>query len=383
MDFNLTEDQKKIIEKARKFARDEFPKVARECDREEKYPMELWKKAAEQGFMGTFISSDYGGCGLGYLEHDMVMEEFWRVDPGLGNILLSVFGAEIIETFGTEPQKEKYLPLIAGGKVISGCAVTEPDAGSDIFAMRTHAEMKGEEYVVNGNKQFISNGSIADFLLVMCVTNPEAEKRTQRYSILLVETDQDGFSAEKLKGKMGIRASDTAAVFFDNVAVPVDNLIGGQEGEGFQQIMYLFNINRTIAAAQGVGVAQGVLDLTVAYLKKRIQFGKPLATFQAIQFKIAEMAARIESARALYHKAAWLIDHDQFDPKLVAISKLVAGETGVAVTGEAVRLYGGYGCIDQFDVERFYRDAKVVEIYEGAKEIEKITIAREILGRHG
>ncbi len=320
MNFNLTEDQKKIIEKARKFARDEFPKVARECDREEKYPMELWKKAAEQGFMGTFISSDYGGSGLGYLEHDMVMEEFWRVDPGLGNILLSVFGAEIIETFGTEPQKEKYLPLIAGGKVISGCAVTEPDAGSDIFAMRTEAKKKGQEYVVNGNKQFITNGSIADFLLVMCVTNPEAEKRTRRYSILLVETDQDGFSAEKLKGKMGIRASDTAAVFFDNVAVPVDNLIGGQEGEGFQQIMYLFNINRTIAAAQGVGVAQGVLDLTVAHLKKRIQFGKPLATFQAIQFKIADMAARIESARALYHKAAWMIDHGQFDPKLVAFS---------------------------------------------------------------
>jgi len=381
MDYDLAEEQRQLVEAARKFAQNEFPKVARECDQEEKFPREVWKRAGELGFMGIFITSDYGGLGLGYLEHAMVMEEFWRVDPGVGNILLSVFGAEILGAFGTEAQKERYLPRLAKGEVITGCAITEPDAGSDILAMTTHAEKKGQDYVINGTKQFISNGSIADFLLVMCVTNPEAEKPTQRYSFLLVEGDRNGFSAEKLRGKLGIRASDTAELSFCDVAVPADNLIGGKEGDGFRQVMHLFNINRVVAASQGVGVAQGAFERSVAYIKKRVQFGKPLASFQALQSKIAEMAADIESARALYHKAAWLIDHGQIDHKLVSIAKLVAGEMAVRVTNEAVRLHGGYGCLDRYDVGRFYRDAKVVEIYEGAKEIEKITIAREILGR--
>lgn len=383
MDYYLTDDQKNIVKAARKFAENEFPKVARECDREEKFPREIWKKAGKLGFMGTFISSDYGGLGSGYLEHAMVMEEFWRVDPGVGNILLAVFGAEIFGAFGTDEQKKRYLPLLSKGIAITGCAITEPDAGSDIFAMTTHAEKKRQGYVINGNKQFISNGSIADFLLVMCITNPEAEKLTQRYSFLVVETGRNGFSAQKLKGKLGIRASDTAELFFDDVVVPVENLIGTQEGHGFRQVMHLFNINRIVAAAQGVGVAQGALDQSIDYIKKRVQFGKPLATFQAIQAQIAEMAAYIESARELYHKAAWLIDHGHMDPKLASIAKLVAGETAVRVTNQAVRLHGGYGTIGKYDVERFYRDAKVVEIYEGTKEIEKITIAREILGRDG
>jgi acyl-CoA dehydrogenase len=381
MDFTLNEDQRGIVEAARKFAQNEFPKVARRCDREEEFPREVWKKAGELGFMGIFISPEYGGLGLGYLEHAMVMEEFWRVDPGVGNILLSVFGAEILGAFGTVDQKSKYLPRLAAGEAITGCAVTEPNAGSDIFALKTHAKNRGDGYVINGTKQFISNGSIADFLLVMCVTDPHASKPTRRFSFLVVEREREGFSSLKLKGKLGIRASDTAELSFDEVFVPRENLIGGLEGEGFSQVMHLFNINRIVAASQGVGVSQGALDKAIAYIKERVQFGKTLSTFQGIQFKIAEMAARIESARTLYHKAAWSMDRGEVDPKLISIAKLVAGETAVRVTDEAVQLHGGYGYMSEYDVERFYRDAKVVEIYEGAKEIEKITIARELLGR--
>jgi acyl-CoA dehydrogenase len=381
MDFTLTDDQKQIVETARKFARNEFPKVARECDREEKFPREVWEKAGELGFMGIFISAEYGGLGLGYLEHAMVMEEFWRVDPGVGNVLLAVFGAEIIGAFGTDEQKTKYLVPMAEGKTIMGCAITEPNAGSDIFGVKTRASRTEEGYLINGTKQFITNGSIADHVLVFCVTNPEAGKPTQRFGFLVVERDRKGFTANKLKGKMGIRASDTAELSFDDVLVPAENLVGDKEGGGFTQVMHLFNINRLVASAQGVGVAQGAFDKAVNYIQERVQFGAPLASFQGIQFKIADMAARIESARVLYQKAAWLMDHGHVDRKLVSIAKLVAGETAVRVTDDALQLHGGYGYMDEYDVERFYRDAKIVEIYEGTKEIEKVTIAREVIGR--
>lgn len=381
MDYSLNDEQKQIIEAARKFARKEFPRVARECDREEKFPMEIWQKAGELGFMGILIDPEYGGLGLGCLEHAMVMEEFWRVDPGVGNILLAVFGSEILSAFGTPEQKQEYLVPIAEGRSIMGCAITEPNAGSDIFGVKTRAVRTADGYVINGAKQFITNGSIADFLLVFCLTNPDAQKPTQRFSFLLVEKGRKGFTANKLKGKMGIRASDTAELSFDDVQVPVENLIGGREGMAFGQVMHLFNINRVVAAAQGVGVAQGALDKATAYIQERTQFGAPLASFQGLQFKIADMAARVESARLLYHKAAWMIDHGHVDRKLVSIAKLVAGETAVRVTDEALQLHGGYGYMDEYDVERFYRDAKIVEIYEGTKEIEKLTIAREILGK--
>jgi acyl-CoA dehydrogenase len=381
VDYSFTDEQKQIVDAARKFARKEFPPVARECDREEKFPRDIWAKAGELGFMGIFISPTYSGLGLGCLEHAMVMEEFWRVDPGVGNILLGVFGAEILGAYGTPEQQRKYLVPIAEGKAIMGCAITEPNSGSDIFGVRTRAVRNGNEYVINGSKQFITNGSIADFLIVFCLTQPDAQKPTERFSFLLVERGAKGFTANKLTGKMGIRASDTAELAFDDVHVPAENLIGGTEGAGFSHVMHLFNINRVIAAAQGVGVAQGALDKAVAYIKERTQFGAPLASFQGLQFKVADMAARIESARQLYHKAAWMIDHGIVDRKLVSIAKLVAGETAVRVTDEALQLHGGYGYMDEYDVERFYRDAKIVEIYEGTKEIEKITIAREILGR--
>ncbi len=381
MDFELTNRQKQIRLAAREFAEGEFPGVAREYDRNEEFPKELWKKACALGFIGVFIKKEYGGLGLGFLEFAMVMEEFWRVDPGCGNILLTSFGAELIQLYGTEEQKKKYLPPLTQGKAIMGTAITEPDAGSDILSILTSARREGDDYIINGAKQFITNGSISHYLAVFCLTHPEAETRFKRFGIILVETDRPGFGALKITGKMGIRASDTAEIRFSDVKVPQENLIGREEQQGFSQIMQLFNINRVIAASQGVGVAQGALEKAIQYVKKRKQFGQPLGTFQAIQFKIAEMATWIEVARNLSYQAGWMLDHGKVDPKLISIAKYIAGEVGVKVTNDALQLHGGYGYIADYDIERFYRDAKIVEIYEGAKEIEKNTIARELLGR--
>jgi len=381
MDFELTNRQKQMRLAAREFAEGEFPGVAREYDRREEFPKELWEKACELGFIGLFIKKEYGGLGLGFLEFSMVMEEFWRVDPGCGNILLTAFGAELIQLYGTEEQKKKYLPPLTRGKAIMGTAITEPDAGSDILSILTLARRDGDSYVINGSKQFITNGSIADYLAVFCQVQPEAESKLKRFGIVLVETDRPGFSAIKITGKMGIRASDTAEIRFNEVRVPKENLIGTKEGEGFSQIMQLFNINRVIAASQGVGVAQGALDKAIQYVKKRKQFGQPLSAFQAVQFKIAEMATWVEAARGLCYQAAWMLDHGKAEPKLISIAKYLAGEVGVKVANEALQLHGGYGYIADYDIERFYRDAKIVEIYEGTKEIEKNTIARELLGK--
>jgi alkylation response protein AidB-like acyl-CoA dehydrogenase len=379
MDFNLNEEQKQIIIAARRFASEQFPKVALECDRREEYPKEIWKMAGDLGFMGMFIDPEYGGLGLGALTHAMVMEEFWRVDPGVGNILLAVFGSEIIQAYGSEEQKKKYLEPIATGKAIAACAITEPDAGSDIFSVRTRAKQTKDGYLINGSKIFITNGTVADFALVFCLTDPDAAKPTQKFSFFIVESDRPGFKASKLTGKMGIRASDTAILNFDEVVVPFDNLVGDDLGKGFTQVMTLFNLNRIVAAAQGVGVAQGALDKTVKYMNERSQFNKPLASFQGLQFNLADMAAAVESSRLLYHKAAWLMDNNIVDRKLISVAKLQAGRTAVKVTDMALQIHGGYGYMDEYDVQRFYRDAKIVEIYEGAKEIEQITIAKELL----
>jgi alkylation response protein AidB-like acyl-CoA dehydrogenase len=381
MDFELTNRQKQICRAAREFAEGEFPGIAREYDRREEFPRDLWKKACELGFIGVFIKKEYGGLGLGFLEFAMVMEEFWRVDPGCGNILLTAFGSELIQLYGTEEQKKRYLPPLTRGEAIMGTAITEPDAGSDILSILTSARKDGNDYVITGSKQFITNGSIASHIVVFCLTHTEAESRLKRFGTIVVETDRPGFGAVKLTGKLGIRASDTAEIRLSDVRVPKENLIGGKEGEGFPQIMQLFNINRVIAASQGVGVAQGALEKAIKHVKERKQFGQPIGTFQAVQFKIAEMATWVEAARALTYKAGWMIDHGKVDPKLISIAKYLAGEIGVKVANEALQLHGGYGYIADYDIERFYRDAKIVEIYEGTKEIEKNTIARELLGR--
>jgi alkylation response protein AidB-like acyl-CoA dehydrogenase len=383
MDFNLTKEQRDIKKAARDFAEGEFPNIAKECDREEKADRSIMKKACELGFVGVFIPEEYGGAGYGYLESALVMEEFWRVDPGLGSQIQSVcFGSEMILLFGTDEQKKKYLPPLCNGEAISGTAVTEPDAGSDVLSVSTRAEKKDGGYLINGTKMFISNASIANFLVTLCLTNPDAPSPHERHSVVIVETNRQGLETNKLKGKLGIRAHDTAEVCFSSVWIPEENRIG-QEGKGFHYFMEFFNRSRAYVAAQGVGIAQGALEMAVKHVTKRKQFGQTLSTFQIVQCKLAEMATLTEAARSLVYKAAWKLDHGDVQPMLISMAKWFAGETGVKVVDEALQLHGGYGYLDEYDISRFYRDAKIVEIYEGAKEVEKLVIARQLLQKNG
>lgn len=382
MDFDLTEEQRDIVKAARAFAEGEFPELAQECDRKEEFPRALWKKACQHGFVGVFIPETYGGAGLGFLEHCLINEEFWRVDPGLSSSILSAtFGSELILLFGNEEQKRKRLPPLPKGEKITGAAITEPDAGSDVAAVTTTARLEGDEYVLSGNKMFITNGTTADFLQVLCITESEAKRVHDRFSVITVETDRKGFEANKLKNKLGIRASDTAEIALNDVRVPKENLVG-TPGRGFQQFMVFFDHTRLHICAQAVGLAQGAMEQAIRHVRGRKVFGKPLASYQATQFKIAEMATRIEAGRTLYQKAAWLVDQGRIDSALISMAKWFTGEVAVRVADESLQLHGGYGFIGEYNIERFYRDAKIVEIYEGTKEIEKLVIARALLGRY-
>lgn len=378
MDFELTEEHKLIQETAYKFAVNEIEPIAKECDRKEEYPRDVWKKACETGLVGVIVPEEYGGPGLGFFELGLITEQLSRVDLGICTVIsTATFGSENILMFGTEEQKKKYLPLLVNGEAVSAGAFTEPDAGTDVAGTRTKAVKEGNEYVINGNKMFITNGSICDWMVVLCVTNPEEEKRHKRHSLIVVESEREGITVNKIKGKMGIRASDTSEIAFEDVRVPCENLVG-EEGNGFYQIMRFFDATRTMVAAQGVGMARGALDKTIKYVQERKVFGKPLAVNQGIQFQLAEMATKIELARNITYKAAWKVDQGQTDASLNAMAKYFSGEMAVWVCDKALQLHGGYGYIDEYDVQRFYRDAKILEIYEGAKEVEKITIARRL-----
>jgi alkylation response protein AidB-like acyl-CoA dehydrogenase len=381
MNFELTNEQKDIKKAAREFAEGMFPEVAEECDLNETFPRALWKKACDLGFVGVFIDEAYGGPGLGLLENILIMEEFCRVDAGCASVILTTLGSEFILLYGREEQKKKYLPGLTKGEAIMGMAITEPDAGSDVASVNTRALRVKDHYVINGNKMFITNGSIADFLVILCVTNEDEKVRSKRHSALLVETNRKGFEANQLKRKLGMRASDTAEIHFSDVEVPLENLIGEGEGEGFYQLMAVFNRSRVTVAMISVGVAQGGLEKAISYAKQRKQFGSPLGSFQGIQFKLAEMASWIEASRALCYKVASMVDRGKIDPKLISMAKWFAGEVGVKVVDEVVQIHGGYGYLGEYGIERLYRNAKLAEIVEGTKEIEKMIIARELLGR--
>lgn len=380
MDFEPSNRQKHIRLAAREFAEGELAPIGQECEVKEEYPKDLIRKAAQLGFIGVFFKKEYGGLGLGYLEHAIILEEFWRVDPGLGQVLAqTIFGSEQIVLFGTEEQKKKYLPPLARGEWLCGFSITEPEAGSDAASVITSAIKDGDEYVIDGNKVMISNGSVANFLLVFCRTHPDAASKSKRHSVFLVETDRPGFRADKIHGKMGVRASDTANVYFSNVRIPKENLVG-IEGNGFIQLMRFLDHSRVAIAAHGVGLAQGALEQAIDYSKKRTQFHQAIGSFQASQMKIAEMATLVETARSLLHKAAWNLDKGNPNTQLSAMAKWWACNVAVKVVDEALQLHGGYGYIGDYPIERFYRAAKLLEIYEGTREIQKLTIARRILG---
>ncbi len=380
MDFELSNRQKQIRLAAREFAEGELVPIGKECEARGEFPRDLIKKAAQLGFIGCFIKKEYGGLGLGLMEHAIILEEFWRADPGLAQVLAQpAFGSDILLRYGTEEQKKKYLPPIAKGDWVMGFSITEPEAGSDAASVTTAAVKVGDEYVINGNKVMISNGTEAKFILVFCLTGPEQTPKSKRHSIFVVETDRPGYKADRIQGKMGLHASDTANIFFNNVRVPEENLVG-VEGDGFSQLIEFLNRSRVIIAAHAVGLAQGAMEQAVNYVKKRKQFGKTIASFQITQFKVAEIATLVETAREIMYKAGWYVDRGTPNPQLSSMAKWWASNVAVRVVDEALQLHGGYGYLDDYPIERFYRAAKLLELYEGTKEIQKLLIGRQILG---
>jgi alkylation response protein AidB-like acyl-CoA dehydrogenase len=379
MDFELTKEQKDIARAAREFAEGEFPERAEEFDRDESFDESLFKKAADLGFVGVNIREENGGPGLGILEACLIGEEFNAVDAGIAiSILSSTFGAEIIQDFGSEEQKKKYLSPLVQGKAVMGTALTEPNAGSDLAAASTTAIKEGDEYTIRGSKMFITNGCRANFLVCFVLTEPDHPDTHRRHSMILVETDRKGFEANKLHGKLGIRASNTAEISFNDVRVPTANLIG-KLGNGFKEAMHLFNINRIVVAAQAVGMARAALDESIKHAKKRIVFGQPLSSFQSIQFKIADMFTWLQAGKNLLYQAAWNVDRGNIDHRLIAAAKSFCGQMGVRCADMALQIHGGYGYLAEYKVQRLYRDVKITEIYEGTTEIEKLIMARSLL----
>jgi len=380
MDFEIPSPQQAMLDEVRKFGENEIRPVASEYDREEKYPYEVVEKSAELGLLGAQFPIEYGGVDASPIERVLITEELFAHDPGIALCITSTdFGSEVLLEFGTEAQRETYLPPIVEAESIMGAAISEPQAGSDVSAVATRAERDGDGWVINGNKMWITNGTVGDYFVVLCKTDPDAESRHAGFSQIIVEADRDGFEAEKITGKMGVRASDTAELVLDDVWVPEENLVGTR-GEGFYQQMQFFDETRIIVASQGVGIARGAAERAREYAQEREQFGQTLGGFQAIQHKLAEMFTDIEAARQLTRKAAWAVQTDHPEAtKYASMAKEYASRVAVETTQEAVQVHGGSGYVDDFDVERFYRDAKITQIYEGASEIQKNIIARELL----
>jgi Acyl-CoA dehydrogenases len=382
MDFELTEEMKMLRDMTYKFAQTEIAPIAQECDREEKYTPELRKKAAENGLVAAWVPEEYSGSGVGILGNTLVTEELSKVDMGIGgNVIAASFGCENIYFNGSEEQKQKYLPPVCRGEQVCAGAYTEPNAGTDVSGYKTRAVKDGSDYVINGNKMFITNANICDFMVVACVTNPDAKSVYQGFSLIIVPADAPGITVTKIHGKLGIRATDTGEIAYEDVRAPQKNLIG-KEGKGFPYLMQFFDTTRVMVAAQAVGLSQACLDTSIRYAKERTAFRSPLVSFQLIQEKIAQMAIKTEALRNMTYKSAWLIDEERPDYTLAAMAKYLGGETATYCADAAVQIHGGYGYIDEYDVQRWYRDAKILDIYEGTREAEVMTIARMLVAKY-
>jgi alkylation response protein AidB-like acyl-CoA dehydrogenase len=380
MDFNLNFEQQAIQKSAEEFAKGEFNKdIALEHERNHSFPYEIWKKACGLGFVGIHFPEKYGGQEYGILENALVVEAFCRQDSGLGIALsLADSSSEMILRFGSEQQKEKYLIPIAKGQAISCGAFTEPDHGSDITELNTIAVKEGNEFIINGVKTFISNGTIGNFVIVLCQTNPKAKPIYSDQSAILVEKETPGYKTSDVGEKMGIKMSPTGELSFSDVRIPISNLVG-QENRGFYQALQLFEEIRVEIAAQAIGIAQGAFDRAFAYARQRSQFGRKLEQFQITRHKLADMITKIETARLIVYKSAWSFDQGNVDSKLTSVAKMFAARVAVEVADEAIQLHGGYGYMLEYEVERFYRDARIMEIYGGTKEIQKNNIANALL----
>ncbi|WP_258105363.1 acyl-CoA dehydrogenase [Marinoscillum sp. MHG1-6] len=378
MDFQLSEEHLAVREAARNFAQQELLPEVIDRDREQRFPAEQIKMMGELGFMGMMVDPKYGGGGMDTISYVLAMEEISKVDAS-ASVCMSVNNSLVcwgIEHFGTEEQKDRYLKPLAKGEIIGAFCLSEPEAGSDATSQRTTAIDKGDHYLLNGTKNWITNGKSASVYMVMAQTNPELKHKG--INCLIVERGQEGFEIGKKEDKLGIRGSDTHSLMFSGVKVPKENRVG-EEGFGFQFAMKTLNGGRIGIASQALGIASGSLELSLKYAKERKTFGVEIAKHQAIQFKLAEMATKVEAARLLCLKAAYLKDKGEDYAEASAIAKLYASEVAMHNSVEAVQIHGGYGYVKEYHVERLMRDAKITQIYEGTSEIQKMVIARSIL----
>jgi alkylation response protein AidB-like acyl-CoA dehydrogenase len=381
MDFTFTEEQQQLRRSVREFAEGEIAPHVMEWDEASCFPHEIIPKLAEMGLLGIIFPEQYGGAGLGYVEYATAIEELSRVDGSVGLTVAAhnSLCSNHIYKFASEAQKQKYLVPLAQGKKIGAWSLTEPEAGSDAGGTRTTAARSGTEWVLNGAKTFTTNGHYADVCVAMAVTDKSRE--SHGISAFILEKGMPGFKPGKKENKLGMRASDTSEVIFSDCRVPQENLLG-QEGQGFVNSLQILDGGRISIAALALGMAQGALEAATRYSKQRKQFGKAISEFQAIQFKLADMATEVEAARLLVYQAAWLADQKSVRfTKESSMAKLFASEVAVRVANECVQIHGGYGFIKDYPAEKYYRDVKLCTIGEGTSEIQKLVIARQLLGK--
>jgi alkylation response protein AidB-like acyl-CoA dehydrogenase len=379
VDFRFTEDQELLRRTVREFAEGEIAPNVMAFDERQEFPREVLRKAGELGLLGIIFPEKYGGAGLGYVEYALVVDELSRVDGSVGISVAAHNGlcANHIYLAGTEEQRRTYLEPLASGRKIGGWSLTEPTAGSDAAGTRTTARKDGEHWILNGAKTFTTHGSVGDVIVVFAVTD-KAQGR-QGISAFVIEHGTPGFRAGKKENKMGLRASDTSEVVMEDCRIPGDQLLGAP-GQGFADAMRVLDGGRISIAALALGMARGAYEAALGYARQRHQFGKPIAEFQAIRFMLADMATKIDAAALLVYRAAWLKDRGERTTKESAMAKLFASEIGVEVADKALQVFGGYGYVKDFPVEKYYRDMKLCTIGEGTSEIQRIVIAREILG---
>jgi alkylation response protein AidB-like acyl-CoA dehydrogenase len=378
VEYFFTDTQKEIRDLARRFAQEKMKPVRAELDKTGEFPHELLKGMGELGLMGVYFPEEYGGLGGGIMEMCIVVEELCRVDGAAGLCYAACgLGAFPILVGGTEEQKKKYLPRLAAGE-IAAFAITEASAGSDSSNVKTRARRDGDSYVLNGTKQFITNGSVAKIYSVIASTNPA--KGARGLSAFIIEDGTPGFTYGKIEDKMGIRCSKTAELVFQDCRVPAANLIGGKEGYGFIHTMKTFDRTRPGVGAQALGIAAGALDEALDYARTRIQFDAPIASFQAVQMMLADMAIQVEASRALIYEAARAADAGMKNTSAIAsMAKVLASDTAMKVATDAVQIFGGYGYMKEYPVEKMMRDAKITQIYEGTNQIQRLVIASELI----
>ena len=388
MQYDLTEEQEMIRQTVRKLAVDKVAPRAAEIDETEEYPWDILELLKENALMGADVPEVYGGMGSGPLALCIIIEELSKACASTGLIpAVQELGLLPILLGGSEEQKQKFLPKIASGEHLSACAITESGAGSDVGSIQTRAVKDGDEYILNGTKIFITNGGIGNVYSVFAKTDPDTEKSSKALSVFVVEKGSPGFSVGKHEKKLGIRGSDTTELIFEDCRIPAANLLGG-EGMGFAICMKTLDFSRPGIAAQALGIAQGALDYAVGYAKERKQFGKPIATFQGIQFMLADMTTQVEAARQLLYKTASLLEKQAKDMsrlpaeviRFSSMSKNFASDTAMKVTVDAIQVLGGYGYIREYPVERMMRDAKITQLYEGTNQIQRVVIANTLMG---